>query len=97
MRIVARAVLKRFWEKHRDSEQPLRAWFSEDKRAEWQGPNEIKQQYKRASVVGHGRVVFNIAGNKYRLIVSINYQTQIIYIRFVGTHRQYDQVDAENI
>ena len=97
MRIVARAVLKRFWEKHQDPEQPLRAWFSEAKRATWQGPNEIKQQYKSASVVGGRRVVFDIAGNKYRLIASINYETQIVYIRFIGTHRQYDKIDAENI
>ena len=77
-----------------DSEQALRAWYDEAVGANWRTPNEIKAQYKSASVVGKNRVVFNIAGNKYRLIVAIAYQFGAIYIKFVGTYQEYDKVDA---
>jgi len=82
---------------HEDAEQPLKAWFQEAKRANWKNPNEIKTQYAQASILKSHRVVFNIAGNKYRLVVRINYDFGMAYIRFVGTHKEYDNIDAETI
>ena len=99
MRIVSRATLKSFWEqkKYKDSEQPLKAWFDESKHADWKSPHDIKEMYRNASFVGNNRVVFNIHGNKYRLIVAINYTFSMCYIRFIGTHAEYDKVNAETI
>ena len=99
MRIVSRATLKSFWEqkKYKDSEQPLKAWFDELKHADWKSPHDIKEMYRSASFVGNNRVVFNIHGNKYRLIVAINYTFSMCYIRFIGTHAEYDKVNAETI
>ncbi len=97
--IVAKKTLRDHWEKpsRGDSEQALKAWYQEALRAEWQNPNEIKQQYKNASIVGDNRVVFNICGNKYRLVVKINYISQWVFIRFVGTHKEYDKIDVTTI
>ena len=100
MRIIARKTLIRFWESHpkyADARVSLESWYQEAKRASWSNPVDIKEQYRSASVLKSGRVVFNIAGNKYRLVVYINFRSQIVYIRFVGTHKQYDQIDAESI
>jgi mRNA interferase HigB len=99
MRIISRKALRQFWERpqYADSEQPLRAWFREASRAEWKSPAEIKDVYRSASIVGNDRVVFNIAGNKYRLVVRINYSYGIVYIRFVGTHRQYNRIDVKEV
>ena len=99
MRIFSRKTLREFWElsNHADSEQPLKAWYDEATQANWKTPNEIKAQYKSASIVGNNRVVFNIHGNKYRLIIAINYPAQIVFIRFVGTHKQYDKIDTKTI
>ncbi|MDD2451497.1 MAG: type II toxin-antitoxin system HigB family toxin [Dysgonamonadaceae bacterium] len=99
MRIIARKTLKEFWEKseYADSEQALKAWFDEASQAKWQTPNDIKAQYKSASILRDSRVVFNIHGNKYRLIVKINYDLGVIYIRFAGTHKQYDKIDANEV
>ncbi len=99
MRIISRTTLKAFWEQseYADSEQPLKAWFDEAKQAKWQNPNEIKTHYKNASILKDSRVVFNIHGNKYRLIVKINYGFGIVYIRFVGTHKLYDKIDANEV
>ena len=97
MRIISRKALRDFWAKHADAEQPLRAWFDDAKRAKWRGPGDIKSVYRNASLVGNNRVVFNIKGNDYRLIVAINYVAGIVYIRFVGTHSQYDRIDAATI
>ena len=99
MRIVALRTLREFWKnpKYEDSEQSLRAWYAEAKKANWQNPNEIKDQFKNASVVGNDRVVFNIKGNEYRLIVAIKYEFQIVFVRFIGTHKAYDKVDAKTI
>lgn len=100
MRIIARKTLIQFWESHPkydDAQAPLEAWYQEAKRASWSNPAEIKEQYRNASILKSGRVVFNIGGNKYRLVVFINFSKQIVYIRFVGTHKQYDQIDAETI
>jgi mRNA interferase HigB len=99
LRIIERKTLSDFWrlKKHSDSEQPLKAWFREAKRAEWGDWHEVKEQYRSASPLKRGRVVFNIAGNKYRLVVSIRYDWKTIFIRFIGTHEQYDATDAEII
>lgn len=82
---------------HGDSEQPLRAWYAEAKEAEWAGPNDIKEAFRSASIIGGNRVVFNIKGNKYRLIVAVKYDFGIVYVRFVGTHKEYDKVDARSV
>jgi len=99
LRIISRKAIKVFWESraHSDSEQPLKSWFAVAKAADWSCPQDGKDQFSNASVIGSNRVVFNIAGNKYRLIVKFNYPYRIGYIRFIGTHAQYDAVDAENI
>ena len=99
MRIIARRTIKEFWEtaEYSDSEQSLKAWFSIAKRADWATPQDIKNQFGSASIIGGQRVVFNIAGNKYRLVVKFNYPYRIGYIRFIGTHRQYDMIDTETI
>ena len=97
--IIALKTLREHWEKpgREDSEQPLKSWYNEAKQAEWRSPNELKIQFRNASVVGNGRAVFNICGNKYRLVVKINYETQWMYIRFVGTHKEYDKIDVTTI
>jgi mRNA interferase HigB len=99
MRIISRKALRHFWEKSKyaDSEQPLRAWFREASQANWNSPAEIKAAYRSASFVGNDRVVFNIAGNKYRLVARINYAYGVIYIRFVGTHAQYDRINVKEV
>jgi mRNA interferase HigB len=97
MRVIAVRALKAFWQKHPDAESALRAWYTETKRATWRGPQDIRNAYRTASFVGNNRVVFNIRGNSYRLIVAIKYEFQIVYIRFVGTHGEYDRVKAEEI
>jgi mRNA interferase HigB len=99
MRIISRKRLRRFWERraHSDAEQPLKAWCREVSKADWNGPSAVKAMYGNASVVGNNRVVFNIAGNKYRLVVKINYAYRVVYIRFAGTHREYDEIDVTEI
>ena len=99
MRVVSRAALREFWEQpiYQDSEQPLKSWYEEAKNANWQNPQEIKDQYRNASFVGNNRVVFNIHGNKYRLIVAVNYKFAMVYVRFVGSHAEDDKVDATTI
>jgi len=78
-----------------DSKAPLEAWHSEALKAKWNSPQDIKAQFRSASILKNSRVVFNIAGNKYRLIVAIDYERQVCFVKFVGTHKQYDQIDAE--
>jgi mRNA interferase HigB len=97
MRIIARRTLREFWEKYPDAEQPLRAWFDRVKKAEWMTPTEVKEAYRNASFVANSRVVFNIKGNDYRLVTAVNYEFGIVYVRFVGTHREYDKIDASTI
>jgi len=99
MRIIARSTLRAFWENpvYRDSEQPLKAWFNEAKQSEWKKPADVKILYRNASFVANNRVVFNIHGNKYRLVVAIKYNFGACYIRFIGTHKQYDKIDAGSI
>lgn len=97
MRVIAVSTLRAFWDRHPDAEQPLKAWFDEASHASWTQPADIKAQYRSASVLKNRRVVFNIKGNEYRLIVAIAYRLQIVYVKFVGTHAEYDAVDAETI
>ncbi len=97
MRIIAKKTLRDFWEKHKDCEQQLKAWYQETEKASWSGPKDIKAEYPSASFLESNRVVFNIKGNHYRLIVRINYYYHVIWIRFIGTHAQYDKVDATKI
>lgn len=97
MRVIARRTLRQFWEKHRDSEQQLRAWYSEAQQANWASPQDIKLMFPSASILSDNRVVFNIKGNHYRLIVKINYDYSIIWIRFVGAHSDYDKINANTI
>jgi mRNA interferase HigB len=97
VRIISRGTLRHFWEINRDAEQPLKAWFREASAAGWANPHEVIALYGNASVIGDNRIVFNVAGNKYRLIVKFNYHHQIGYVRFIGTHAQYDAIGAEAI
>ena len=97
MRIIAKKTLREFWKKHPDCEQQLKAWFQEASKSKWKNPNQIKKEYPSASVLANNRVVFNIKGNNYRLIVRINYDYQMIWIRFIGIHSEYDKIDAAKI
>jgi mRNA interferase HigB len=99
MRIISKSTLKAFWEnsKYADAEQPLKEWFQEASKADWSSPNEVKAQFRNVSVIGNQRLVFNIAGNKYRLIVAAKYKFRFLYVCFVGTHKQYDTVNAEEV
>jgi len=97
LRVISKKILREFWEKHSDSEQQLKSWFQETSNAEWNSPNDIKMEYPSASILSNNRVVFNIKGNKYRLIVRINYDYKMAWIRFVGTHAAYDKIDANKI
>ena len=99
MRVISVKKLREFWSKplYRDSEQSLRAWYVESKNRDWSSPHEIKRAYGTASIIGNERIVFNICGNKYRLVVAVKYDFKIFYIRFIGTHRQYDAIDAKEI
>ncbi len=99
MRIVAKRTIRSFWAipEYGDSEEPLKSWYAITKRADWETPHDVKNQFGNASILGDNRVVFNIAGNKYRLVVKFNYPYRMGYIRFVGTHAQYDAIDVESI
>ncbi|MFX4277317.1 type II toxin-antitoxin system HigB family toxin [Aliarcobacter butzleri] len=99
MRIISQKTIKDFYEQtlYQDSKESLEAWHKEAIKADWQNPNDIKEQYRSASIIENNRVVFNIHGNKYRLIVKINYFAKVVYIRFIGTHKQYDKIDATEI
>ena len=99
MRIISRKKLRLFWERpeYSDAEQPLRAWFKEASDADWATPAAIKAAFRTASVVANNRVVFNISGNKYRLVVSVNYPYRVMNIRFIGTHAQYDRINVEEV
>lgn len=97
MRIIAKKTLIDFWESHVDSGQALRAWYHEAVHADWKTPQDTKVLYPSADILPDNRVVFNIKGNHYRLIVKIHYNTEIVFIRFVGTHAEYDRIDATTI
>ena len=97
MRVIALSTLKAFWTSNKDSESPLKEWYRAAVKADWNSPAAVKDKFGTASILKDGRVVFNIAGNKYRLVVWINYPYRVVYIRFVGTHAQYDDIDAQAV
>lgn len=96
MRIISKARLRECWIRHPDAEQPLLAWYREVEKEDWDQPARVKERYRSASFVGD-RVVFNIGGNKYRLVVWIKYPFRLVYVRFVGTHKEYDRIDVKEV
>ena len=97
MRIIAKKTLREFWENHADAKQALQAWYADVQQADWRSPADVKSIYRNVSFVANNRAVFNIKGNNYRVIVAIQYEYRIVYIRFVGTHAEYDAVDAASV
>ena len=97
MRVIAKSTLQAFWRRHPDAEGPLLAWYREVEKEDWDGPAKAKAKYRSASFIRGNRVVFNIKGNDYRIIVKINYPYRMVYVRFVGTHTEYDKIDATTI
>jgi mRNA interferase HigB len=97
MRIIAKGPLRTFWERHPDAEEPLLAWYHEVEQENWKNSADVKAKYRNASFVGGNRLVFNIRGNRYRLVVKINFPRQVVYVRFVGTHAEYDKIDARKV
>lgn len=97
MHIISLKPLRSFWIVHPDAEQPLRAWYAVARRANWRTPADIRADYGNASFVGNNRVVFNIKGNDYRLIVLVEYHKGKLFVRFVGTHSDYDRIDASKV
>ena len=97
MHVIAKRTLKEFWEKHADAHGALEAWLAHVERAEWNSPADVKRDYGDADIVPDSRVVFNIKGNQYRLVVKIRYSSGVVFIRFVGTHQAYDKIDASRI
>jgi len=97
IRILAKSTLRSFWEKHPDSEQYLKTWYDTAMNANWNNPNDVKMTYAKASILKDNRIVFNIKGNAYRLIVKFNYEKQWMFIRFIGTHSEYNRINADTI
>lgn len=100
MRVIALSTLKRFvesGERYGDARQPALAWYRQTLKAQWASPAQVKADVSTASILKDGRVVFNVAGNKYRIVVWINYPYRVVYIRFIGTHAQYDKIDSQSI
>lgn len=97
MRIIALGTLRLFWRRHPDAEVPLRAWYAVARRAQWRSPAEVKTAYRSASFIAGNRIVFNIKGNEYRLIVAVHYNRGMMFVRFIGTHEQYDGIDARSV
>ena len=99
VKIISRPLLRKLWEREdcKDAKQPLLSWFKEVEKAEWRTPADVKKLYGSADFVGAGRIVFNIAGNKYRLVVWLKYSIKLVLIKWVGTHEEYDQIDARKV
>ena len=99
MRIIAKRTLKRFWQHpgYADARRPLESWYDEALKAIWRSPQEVRGQYASASICGNNRVVFNVGGNKYRLVVEMQYSAGIVWVKFIGTHEQYDRINVETI
>lgn len=97
MRIISRRTLREFWERHPDARQALQAWYHDTRQATWQTPADIRTVYRNVSFLENDRVVFNIKGNQYRLVVAIRSQHGIVYIRFIGSHEDYAKIDAATI
>ena len=99
MRVIAKSRLRHFWhmKPYRTAEQPLRAWYDEISKGEWTSFNDVKKEYPSVSIVGNGRVVFNICRNSFRLVVKVEFRMKAVFIRFFGTHKEYDQIDASEV
>lgn len=97
MRILTKKRLRTYWQAHPQAEQPLKRWHDYVRRANWSSPGAVKQDYRTADILPDNRVVFNIGGNNYRLVVKIEYQFGDVYVRFIGTHADYDRIDATTI
>ncbi len=97
MRVIALKTLRRFWESHPNARQALQAWYQDAVHSTWKSPADIKSVYRNARILANNRVVFNVKGNQYRLVVAVQYQFGIVYIRFVGAHSEYDKIDASLI
>lgn len=97
MRVISRAKLKQFWELYPDAEDALEMWHRDTTISSWDSPSAIKEKYRNASILKGGRVVFNICGNKYRLVVKVAYKKHLVFVRFVGTHKEYDRINAEEV
>lgn len=102
MLILSRKALRTYWDSYKGADQPaleqaLKSWYREAKTAQWQNASELKQKYRSASILKNGRVVFNICGNKFRLVVGVNYVTKVVFIKWLGTHAEYDNIDAEEV
>ena len=99
MRVIAKSTLRQFWEQpaYRDAQGPLESWHEEALKSAWKSPQAVKDQFRNASICGNNRVVFNIAGNKYRLVVEMQYRSGIAWVKFVGTHEQYNKIDVETV
>lgn len=102
MQILSKKTLRDYWENYQGAGQPaleqaLKSWYREVKRASWKNSGELKQKYRNASILKNGRVVFNICGNNFRLIVGVNYSVKVVYVKWVGTHTEYDDIDAEEV
>ena len=97
MRVIAKRTLLAYASRHSDAEQPLRAWYDEAANATWKTPQDIKDHYASASFVANNRVVFNIKGNEHRLVVAVAYRFGVVFIKFIGTHKQYDKIDAATV
>ncbi len=97
MRVLATRALREFWSRHPDAQTPLIAWYDDARESDWATPGDIKRRYASASFLASNRVVYNLGGNKYRLVARINYAYGLVYVRFIGTHAAYDRIDAETI
>lgn len=97
MRIIAMSALRHFWDKHPQAEVPLRSWYADAMRAEWKTPADVKAQFGNASIVGGNRVVFNIKGNDFRLVVAVVYRAGVLFVKFVGTHEEYDRINVATV
>lgn len=97
MRVIAKRTLRKFWERHADAEQPLKAWHDEARNAQWLQPPDIKAIYRSASFIANSRVVFDIGGNKHRLVTVVDYRRRALFIKFIGTHAEYDKIDVATV
>ena len=97
LRVIAKKVLRDFWNKYPICEQQLKSWFQEAEEANWKTPGDVKREYPSASIIADNRIVFNIKGNQFRLVVKANYAYGMLWIRFIGTHQQYDKIDVSKV
>lgn len=97
MRVLSKKILREYWEKHPDTEEQLKSWYQETSKGSWTSPNYVKEEFPNARLIPNNRAIFNIKGNQYRLIVRVNYKYLMVYVRFIGTHEDYDKIDPTKI